>query len=184
MKNNYLSALTLFIILSFASVTVIAQSEKADKLKAEIEQLNEKMLKALHNDDYESIQDMYVDEVYHMPSYSPMVKGKREMMEREKESREAGYEMKSMEFDIVEVFPAGNYVVEIGKYDVTLKVPQMPQPIDDNGKYVTVWERQQDGSLKIKVETWNSDINPMAMGEMIQEQHMHKREMDKDRKHK
>jgi hypothetical protein len=30
----------------------------------------------------------------------------------------------------------------------------------DNGKYLTLFEIQQDGSLLIKVDTWNTDLNP------------------------
>jgi ketosteroid isomerase-like protein len=33
--------------------------------------------------------------------------------------------------------------------------------MEDTGKYLTLWEKQADGSLKIKVETWNTDKNPM-----------------------
>jgi hypothetical protein len=42
-------------------------------------------------------------------------------------------------------------------------MPGMEKPMDDRGKYLTIWEKQKDGSLKVKIETWNSDINPMSM---------------------
>jgi ketosteroid isomerase-like protein len=45
--------------------------------------------------------------------------------------------------------------------------------INDNGKYMTVWEKQSDGSWKVKAETWNSDNNPWAdmnMDEMDSDQ--------------
>ncbi len=34
-------------------------------------------------------------------------------------------------------------------------------PWNDHGKYMTIWEMQDDGSLKVKVETWNTDVNPV-----------------------
>jgi hypothetical protein len=40
----------------------------------------------------------------------------------------------------------------------------MPGEIEDAGKYLTIYERDADGALKIKVETWNTDVNPMMMG--------------------
>jgi hypothetical protein len=46
----------------------------------------------------------------------------------------------------------------------TLEKKCMPGPMEDHGKYVTVWEKQKGGALKIKVETWNSDINPWEQG--------------------
>jgi len=45
-------------------------------------------------------------------------------------------------------------------------MPNMDKPMDDYGKYLTVWEKQKDGSLKIKIETWNSDVDPMSMMKM------------------
>ena len=42
-------------------------------------------------------------------------------------------------------------------------MPNMDKPMDDHGKYVTIWEKQKDWSLKIKVETWNSDVDPITI---------------------
>ena len=42
-------------------------------------------------------------------------------------------------------------------------MPGMEKPMDDHGKYLTIWEKQKDGSLKTKIEIWNSDVNPMSM---------------------
>ena len=39
----------------------------------------------------------------------------------------------------------------------------MLHPITDEGKYLTIYERDAEGKLKIKVETWNSDHDPMEM---------------------
>jgi hypothetical protein len=43
-----------------------------------------------------------------------------------------------------------------------MEIPMMPEPFNDVGKYMTVYEIQEDGSLKIKAETWNTDLNPWA----------------------
>ena len=44
-----------------------------------------------------------------------------------------------------------------------MTMPNMDKPMEDHGKYLTIWEKQKDGSLKVKVETWNSDVDPMSM---------------------
>jgi ketosteroid isomerase-like protein len=41
--------------------------------------------------------------------------------------------------------------------------------MDDHGKYLTIWEKQKDGSLKIKIETWNSDVDPTSMMNMAKQ---------------
>jgi ketosteroid isomerase-like protein len=56
-------------------------------------------------------------------------------------------------------------VYEIGKYGISLTLPGTQHPLADNGKYMTIWEKQPDGSLKIKLDIWNTDMNPWAMKE-------------------
>jgi ketosteroid isomerase-like protein len=33
-----------------------------------------------------------------------------------------------------------------------------PTKIDDNGKYMTLWKKQADGSWKVFSEIWNSSV--------------------------
>ena len=44
----------------------------------------------------------------------------------------------------------GNLIHEIGTYKINASMPGMDKPMDDHGKYLTVWEKQKDGSLKNK----------------------------------
>jgi ketosteroid isomerase-like protein len=73
----------------------------------------------------------------------------------------SGMKMTNVEFTTKQVQTCGDMIIEIGNYNISMEMPMMGQPIDDKGKYVTIWEKQSDGSLKIKIETWNTDINPM-----------------------
>lgn len=98
-----------------------------------------------------------------MPNYASMVKGKKIMMEKEKKAEDAGFKMLSMSQIIKGVFPSENLVIEVGEFIISMKVPNNPEPLEEVGKYLAVWERQKDGSLKIKIETWNTGINPMEI---------------------
>jgi len=42
-------------------------------------------------------------------------------------------------------------------------------PWDDHGKYMNIWEKQDDGSMKLKAETWNSDVNPWQEMQKMEE---------------
>ncbi|MDP2365317.1 MAG: hypothetical protein Q8M94_16305 [Ignavibacteria bacterium] len=64
---------------------------------------------------------------------------------------------------------AGNLAIEIGNYDMKMSGLGMPEWAD-NGKYITIWEEQKDGSMKIKVETWNTDTNPWAQMEQSKQE--------------
>jgi ketosteroid isomerase-like protein len=67
-------------------------------------------------------------------------------------------------------------ITEIVTYKISGSMPGMDKPMDDNGKYVTIWEKQKDGSLKIKVETWNSDVDPMSMMKTADQGKMEKKD--------
>jgi ketosteroid isomerase-like protein len=75
----------------------------------------------------------------------------------------SGIKFTSYEPTILKILVNGNMITEIGTYKITMTMPGMDKPMDDHGKYLTIWEKQNDGSLKIKVETWNSDVMPVSM---------------------
>lgn len=162
MKNLYATTVLLLLIMVLAVPQLNAQDD-AKKLKSEITAMNEKMLKAMKAEDWATANSFYSENVIHMPSYSPMLRGKSNVVEKSKKDHEAGFKMLEMNLNIDEVFPDKNYVIEVGHYVIKMQIPGMEKPMDDNGKYVTVWERQKDGTLKVLIETWNTDVNPMEM---------------------
>jgi len=163
MRNILIKTIVILVIGVLAGTQARAQKE-TDKLKAEIKALNDQMIKAGLGNDMEAMASLYCDNVIHMPNFEPMAKGKKLMLENAKKQKEAGFKMLAMSLNVDEVFPDKLYVIETGTYQITMSIPGMEKPMDDEGKYVTVWERQKDGSLKILVETWNTDTNPMEMG--------------------
>jgi ketosteroid isomerase-like protein len=44
-----------------------------------------------------------------------------------------------------------------GPYTLTFTGPK-GKPLTDHGKYVTVWRKQADGTWKVVLDTWNSDL--------------------------
>jgi uncharacterized protein (TIGR02246 family) len=58
---------------------------------------------------------------------------------------------------VEEVQAAGSWAFECGRYDITLTPKAGGGPLVDNGKYITIYQRQSDGSWKIARDIWNSD---------------------------
>lgn len=56
-----------------------------------------------------------------------------------------------------DVLVAGDYAIETGRLEMTM-TPKQGKAINDKGKYVTVWQRQPDGSWKIIRDIFNSDL--------------------------
>jgi ketosteroid isomerase-like protein len=162
MKRNFFFQ-GMAVMLLAASLNIHAQSEASDapkEIRSQIEKMNAKMADAMIKGDYTSNLSNYADDAYSLPSYSPMIQGKNAIKKSAEEMANTPMKITSFKTDIEEIIPGDNLYVEVGTYNMSMEMEGMPEPMKDQGKYVTVWEKQDDGSLKIKVETWNSDSNP------------------------
>ena len=56
-----------------------------------------------------------------------------------------------------EVQVAEDWAFERGRYDITLTPRAGGGSMDDNGKYITIYQRQPDSGWKIARDIWNSD---------------------------
>lgn len=149
----------LCLCMIFVSSFLFAQDDMAD-VKAQIDEMNEAFEEAMLSNNYEALLSQYTDDAISMPSYEPMINGMDAIKASMMKGKNSGMKMTKFDLTTTDVFESGDLVVEIGKYDLTLKMPQMPEPVDDHGKYLTIYEKQDDGTLKVKVETWNTDMNP------------------------
>jgi ketosteroid isomerase-like protein len=141
-------------------------ADDLEELKAKLEETSAKITKATLAGDIETEYSFYTDDLIYMPEYSPMLKGKEAVRKHAEEMKKAGYEFHSMDFAMLDVWTCGDLVYEVGSYGISLTIPGMPMPVADKGKYLTVWEKGEDGSLKIKLEIWNTDINPADWSKM------------------
>ena len=65
--------------------------------------------------------------------------------------------LSNVTFHTEDVQVAGDLAVETGRYEMTF-TPKQGKAINDKGKYVTVWQRQPDGSWKVLRDISNSDL--------------------------
>jgi ketosteroid isomerase-like protein len=72
-----------------------------------------------------------------------------------------------LQFDQVEVGGSGDIAYEYGKYSLTMAV-EGEEPFQDNGKYIVILKRQPDGSWKVALDIFNSDL-PIAVPEPVAE---------------
>jgi ketosteroid isomerase-like protein len=158
MKSLYLTVLSFLFILS--SVQLSAQ-DNSGNLKDKLQKMNNAVVKAQLAGDYDMLLSTYADDAISMPSYSPMMKGKDEIQKAMMKDKDA-YKMTEFTLTTLEAYESGNMVYEIGKYGMTMTMKGMGNPIKDDGKYLTVYQKQDDGALKIKAEIWNTDTNPWA----------------------
>lgn len=51
----------------------------------------------------------------------------------------------------------GSYAFATGKFQISLMINDSI-PVDDNGKYIEVWRKQDDGTWRLYQDTWNSSV--------------------------
>ena len=62
-----------------------------------------------------------------------------------------------MKFQQLELVVSGNIAYEVGRYSVVVE-PEDQAAVNDNGKYLVIWERQPDGDWLMSEDIWNSDL--------------------------
>ena len=148
------------ILLALIFTASLINAQDTAELKKKIQAMNDEAAKMMVANDAAGMWANYSEDVISMPSYEPMLKGIEACKESYKKMTESGMKMTAFKSVVTDIIDAGDYVVDIGTYKISMSIPEMDVPWDDHGKYMTIWEKQDGGSLKIKVETWNTDVNP------------------------
>lgn len=162
----------LSFLFSFLFVAFISTAQDLDKLKSELQEIENQMAELTLSGDWSASYEMYCDDAMSLPSYEPMTIGKSALIQKYEEMKSAGAVLKFLEFklEILDVIASGNLAITVGTYTMSMEIPQMPNPYKDIGKYINIYEKQDDGSWKLKVETWNSDVNPWMMMQQMMPQ--------------
>jgi len=144
----------------FSVSAAFAQSEA--ELKANIEMMNKEMAKAMISGDTEKSMAFYASDVISMPNYDKMISGIEAMIQSNEQMKKSGWKVVDFKPVTLSVKKYGNMVTEIGTYDIAFSVEGQTNNVTDKGKYLTQWEIQKDGKMKIKVEIWNTDKFPVT----------------------
>ena len=152
----------ILLVLGLATAASAGHHEKAAALKEEVTRIGDDLAAAMMANDYDKMLAMYAPDAISLPNYGTRMQGMDEFRQHQEMMQASGMKVLAFESDPTDVWDAGKNVIEIGRYKIALDMPGMGE-IEDVGKYVTIYERDGDGALKIVVETWNTDMNPMAM---------------------
>lgn len=138
------------------SGAVAATSADAGAVRASIDSLNAKFADAAKRGDTAAIALIYTDDASVMMSNAEAWRG-REAIAKGWGGIVSGGTLKEFSLKTDDVEVGGDLVVETGKYEMTV-APKGAKEMKDRGKYIVVWKRQPDGSLKIFRDIGNSDL--------------------------
>ncbi len=127
-------------------------------VRAVIEAANATWATSLVAADVPAILANYADDGVMMQSGMPAVSG-RAAIEEAMKGMVAAMKVDSAAFTMNDLKVSGDLAVETGSYRMTM-TPTGGAPMNDAGKYVTVWQKQADGSWKVIRDISNSDVAP------------------------
>lgn len=148
----------MFRVMFFSIVVLHVWQVKAQQndILSELRTINNDMAQALIEGDSEKSLSYYTHDVISMPNHSEIMMGIDRIRTANAAMIAFGIKVSRFNLTTVKAFTCDSLVMEIGYYEITLKVPGSAGENIETGKYVTIWQRQMDGSLKIKTELWSA----------------------------
>jgi uncharacterized protein (TIGR02246 family) len=137
-----------------ATVSAPAASDR-DAVRRQIEAADSQMAVAMGKGDTVGMYAAYADDAVMMMPGSAAMHGRAEMT-KAMNVMMAQMTLKDPKFHIEDVLVGGDLAVETGTYEWTVQ-PKKGKAFPDKGKYITIWQRQGDGSWKIVRDISNSD---------------------------
>jgi uncharacterized protein (TIGR02246 family) len=138
----------------------MSQQEQSNN-QADVEALNnvrEAHIAALNDGDVNAWVAAFTDDGVQMPPNAPANLGSESI----RAWSHAFLALFRAEFALVvdEVQVAGDWAFERGTYTITLTPKAGGEPMQDIGKYITIYERQPGGACGMACDIWNSNNPP------------------------
>jgi ketosteroid isomerase-like protein len=144
----------LVVALAVAAPLRAQTAGLSEKDRAAIRDQTVAFAKAINSADWPGAAALYTDSANFMPPNQPPVTGPSAIQGWMK----AFPPIKEFVTNIAELDGRGDLAFARGTYSLTFTPPGAPGPVKDNGKYVVVFRRQQDGSWKMSADIFNSDL--------------------------
>ena len=130
------------------------------EVRAAIEAANQKWQTAVLAGDATAAVGNYADDAVLMLPMSPALNG-RPAIEAGMKEWLGMAKVNDAKMTTLDVTVSGDLAIETGTFAMTF-TNKGEKPVTDNGKYLSVWKRQADGSWKIIRDINNSDGAPPA----------------------
>jgi ketosteroid isomerase-like protein len=138
---------------------VTTPNEKKDVAKI-IRAMDEEFMQLIAARDFKQLTtNFYAEDAQFLPPIHAAVLG-RPAIQQALGQIAAGLQKLIYRSDKIEV--SGDFAYAIGRYQITIKTASGAE-IHDEGKYLIVYRRQQDGNWRAVVDMFNSDL-PAAQG--------------------
>ena len=155
-----LSVMRIVTLLTVAVLAGCATAGNPGDVRARILQLDAEWSEAAQTRDVDRIVSYWADDATVLPPGGPAIVGKAAIREFVAKSFENPSFRIAWKTNDVVVSPAGDFAYGLGTNRVNVTAPD-GTPVTIDGKSVTIWRREKDGSWKCIVDIWN-DAPPPA----------------------
>jgi len=99
---------------------------------------------------------LWTEDAVMMPPNSPALEGREEIITFQE--MVAGPPPTEFVLDVLDIDGTGDVAYVRGTYSITMTVAGVPEPVRDEGKYLSIFKKQPDATWLFAVDTWNSDL--------------------------
>ena len=152
-----LTALVMFFVGCASAPKPAPDTRIADE-KA-IREADAAWLKAVAAKDVDKALSFWVDDCITMEPGRPIVVGKEAVRKLWQDSMALPDMSVTWTTTQIVVAKAGDIAYQYGPYEFSMK-DSKGKPVQERGKYLTVWRKQADGNWRVVIDTFNSDAPP------------------------
>ena len=154
MKN----LIVFFLGIAILSIGACTKKVDTEADVAAINNLLEEFDEALNASDLDGLMSYFTEDAVRMPPSRPALVGKEAI----RDMFQSRFEHSTTEVHNTseEVIVCGDWAIVRGTHTVTVALKMSGESIRDNGKWITIWQRQPDGSWKLYSGFYNSDLPP------------------------
>ncbi|OVE79851.1 hypothetical protein BVY01_01405 [bacterium I07] len=157
MQKNLMVIMTVILMLSACTKTIDTAADFDANKK-----LTEKFDELYWAADFDALLSLYVDEPIRMHQNEPILIGKEAIRSSFMSFREQNDER--FVDTVVDVISTEEYAIVRGTFTGSYTPKSTGKPIHDEGKWVSLRQRQPDGTWKIVFDIWNTDL-PLVVNE-------------------
>ena len=119
-------------------------------------------IKAWNKGDIDTLLSIFTNDGIALCDQAEAVMGKGALHKLFITETEKEVKLRSIQGIEQQVWICGDMIYEAGKYAVSFTAPGTRFLFTDYRKFLTIYKRQPDGSLKVKLDSWNLDVIPEA----------------------
>jgi len=126
-----------------------------ERIRIAVENGNRMFGEGIRKGEAAAVGTLYTEDALLMPPNFEMIRGRSNTQGFWGGAIKMG--VKDAILTTVELTDLGNVVHEVGNYALKIQ-PEGQAAFEDNGKYVVLWNKMPDGSLKLHRDIWNSSL--------------------------